>query len=206
MGVPTGAATLEIQLIADVARLQRDMAAMKTAVADATGSATAAFNNTSAASVAAATRMAAGAQAAARAAMGGAAGVATMGNSMRLSSQHAMNLGFQINDVVSGLVMGQNPFRIAAQQGGQFYQIMQQSGMGAKSFAVSLLELVGIVKVVGNAELNAAAAFAASQAASIKAMVDRSASTLAARQTTIALAQAELAAAETAPTGAWWRL
>jgi len=37
------------------------------------------------------------------------------------------NLSFQINDVVSGLLMGQAPFRIFAQQAGQFYQIGQQA-------------------------------------------------------------------------------
>ena len=33
------------------------------------------------------------------------------------------NLGYQINDVVSGLTMGQNPIQILAQQAGQFVQI-----------------------------------------------------------------------------------
>lgn len=38
------------------------------------------------------------------------------------------NLSFQINDVVSGLTSGQEPFRIFAQQAGQFVQVFQQGG------------------------------------------------------------------------------
>jgi len=38
------------------------------------------------------------------------------------------NLSFQVNDVVSGLAMGQQPMRIFAQQAGQFIQLFQQGG------------------------------------------------------------------------------
>lgn len=40
------------------------------------------------------------------------------------------NLSFQVNDVVAGLISGQAPFRILAQQGGQVFQIFQQGGSG----------------------------------------------------------------------------
>lgn len=43
-------------------------------------------------------------------------------------AQFAMtNLSFQVNDVASGLISGQEPFRIFAQQSGQIFQIYQQS-------------------------------------------------------------------------------
>ena len=41
-----------------------------------------------------------------------------------------VNMGYQINDVISGLAMGQSPFMILTQQGGQVVQILQQSQGG----------------------------------------------------------------------------
>ncbi|WP_191569199.1 phage tail length tape measure family protein [Paracoccus yeei] len=38
-----------------------------------------------------------------------------------------VNLGYQVNDVVSGLAMGQNPMQVLAQQAGQFVQIWPQA-------------------------------------------------------------------------------
>lgn len=38
------------------------------------------------------------------------------------------NFGFQVNDVVTGVLSGQQPFRIFAQQAGQFVQVFQQGG------------------------------------------------------------------------------
>jgi hypothetical protein len=49
-------------------------------------------------------------------------------HSSRLMQYTLTNLSFQVNDVVSGLVMGQTPFRIFAQQAGQFVQVFQQGG------------------------------------------------------------------------------
>jgi hypothetical protein len=43
------------------------------------------------------------------------------------------NLAYQVNDVFSGLAMGQGAFTILAQQGGQFYQIMSEAEGGLKS-------------------------------------------------------------------------
>jgi hypothetical protein len=42
-----------------------------------------------------------------------------------LRADEIRNLSFQINDVISGLAMGQSPFTVLTQQGGQFYQILQ---------------------------------------------------------------------------------
>jgi hypothetical protein len=51
-------------------------------------------------------------------------------NGMKLASYQATNLGYQINDVLSGIAVGQSPFTIMAQQGGQFYQILADIGGG----------------------------------------------------------------------------
>lgn len=40
------------------------------------------------------------------------------------------NLSYQVNDVVSGLAMGQRPMQILTQQGGQFYQILAGANGG----------------------------------------------------------------------------
>lgn len=45
-------------------------------------------------------------------------------------SYAAQNLTFQLNDIASGLAMGQSPFMIMAQQGGQVLQILQTSNKG----------------------------------------------------------------------------
>ncbi|MEI9995089.1 MAG: phage tail length tape measure family protein [Rhizomicrobium sp.] len=68
-----------------------------------------------------------------------AAPLATMAGKTKLSASEMTNLSYQLNDVASGLAMGQSPFMILTQQGGQFVQIMQQSGVGP----------VGIIKQVG---------------------------------------------------------
>lgn len=51
-----------------------------------------------------------------------------VGLNSRLAQYAMTNFSFQVNDVVSGLVMGQAPFRIFAQQAGQIVQIFQQIG------------------------------------------------------------------------------
>jgi hypothetical protein len=198
MGVPTGAATLEIQLIADVARLQSDMSAMKRTIADATGSASASFQRTGAASAASAAQMAAAAQAAARAAMGNTAAVAGMGRASGLAAHHVTNLSFQINDMVTGVLSGQNPLRIMAQQSGQVVQIMQQAGLGVRGFTMALLEMIGIVKITTSATTAAALAQAAAQEAALTKMKEATVAAIARRQTSIALVQAELAGAASA--------
>jgi hypothetical protein len=57
-----------------------------------------------------------------------------------LSASAMQNLGFQMNDVISGIAMGQGGFTILAQQGGQFYQILAQQGQGG---------LIGGVRALG---------------------------------------------------------
>ncbi len=44
-------------------------------------------------------------------------------NAIKLTSHQAANLSYQINDIATGLAMGQSPFQIMAQQGGQVIQV-----------------------------------------------------------------------------------
>lgn len=52
-----------------------------------------------------------------------------------LSRFQKTQLSFQLNDVISGLAMGQSPFQILAQQGGQILQIFQQTAGHMKNTA-----------------------------------------------------------------------
>jgi hypothetical protein len=58
------------------------------------------------------------------------AGLDHMANGLKIASYQATNLGYQLNDVVSGLLMGQSPFTIITQQGGQVVQILKDIGGG----------------------------------------------------------------------------
>lgn len=63
-----------------------------------------------------------------------------------LAAHQMTNLGYQVNDIVTGLASGQSPFMIIAQQGGQVQQILS-SGQGGvtgslKSIGASLLGIV----------------------------------------------------------------
>jgi hypothetical protein len=154
-------------------------------------------NSTRSAGVAAA-RMATDAQAASVATVRAAAGVTAFGSTSKIAAHNLANLSYQLNDVVSGLAMGQAPMQILTQQGGQFYQIMQQSGMGARGFAAALLEMTGVLKVTRDAELAEIAANAAASAAAISSAAQRSAAAIAAADTELALAEAQLRVATTA--------
>ena len=68
----------------------------------------------------------------------------------RLTYQQKTQLSFQANDVISGLAMGQSPFQILAQQGGQIVQVFQQTKVTQE----------GVVKAT-TAAATAQAAFAA---------------------------------------------
>lgn len=48
----------------------------------------------------------------------------------RLRQHQVANLGYQVNDVISGLLMGQRPGQVAMQQGGQIFQILNEGGGG----------------------------------------------------------------------------
>lgn len=51
------------------------------------------------------------------------------------------NLSFQINDIASGIAMGQSPFQILAQQGGQVFQVWQMNNNVFKEAAGLLVKV-----------------------------------------------------------------
>lgn len=53
----------------------------------------------------------------------------------RVMAGEMVNLGYQVNDVITGLMLGQPVLMIAAQQGGQIYQIFQTSKASVGDFA-----------------------------------------------------------------------
>ncbi|MBK6720121.1 MAG: phage tail length tape measure family protein [Sphingomonadales bacterium] len=118
------AGTLEIEMITNVARLQKEMADMKRSIAGAMGD------------------MADSASRADRAlnAVGG-GGVTRMGGSAKLAGHHVQNLVFQLNDMVVGLFSGQKPMTVFMQQGTQIGQIAMQAGVGIGGMARALLGL-----------------------------------------------------------------
>lgn len=61
----------------------------------------------------------------------------------RVLSGELSNLGYQVNDVVTGLLLGQPLFMIAAQQGGQIYQIFSHSKASVGDFASSFTSSIG---------------------------------------------------------------
>jgi hypothetical protein len=54
-----------------------------------------------------------------------------------LSGQQKTQLSFQLNDIISGLAMGQNPLQILAQQGGQVVQVFQQGKKAQEGVAAA---------------------------------------------------------------------
>lgn len=68
-----------------------------------------------------------------------------LGKQAGASTYLFQGLGFQINDIATGLAMGQSPFQILAQQGGQVYQVlsMQEGGVGGalKTIKERILEI-----------------------------------------------------------------
>jgi phage-related minor tail protein len=77
----------------------------------------------------------------------------------RLALHQARNLGFQMNDVLTGLMSGQSPAMIAAQQGGQIYQILSDGPGGAAGGAKRLLSYIGEIVTVGRVATLGIAAF-----------------------------------------------
>lgn len=60
------------------------------------------------------------------------------GTAFGLSAFQVQNLGFQVNDVITQLSLGQGVFRTLAAQGGQIFQIFDLSLATLKEFAVAL--------------------------------------------------------------------
>jgi hypothetical protein len=140
------AGTLEIEMITNVARLQKEMADIKRTVAGAMGDV---------------------ADSAARADRAlntvGGGGVTRMGGSAKLAGHHVQNLVYQLNDMVVGLFSGQKPLTVFMQQGSQIGQIGMQAGVGIGGMARALLGLAAssAAAALTNPYLLAAAAAAA---------------------------------------------
>jgi hypothetical protein len=194
MGVAASGATLEIQLVADVARLQRDMKDMQTIVKGATSSASRSFDDFAKGSVAAATAHAASAQTIARSAVTGAAGVRSLGMAASNSNIAMLEMVHITRSVAAQLAAGASPLRAFSMELGRISTAVQYSSGGITGLIKQFAQMIGIISVTGDAELSAAAATAAASATSIKAVADRTASVLAAREAQVALAKVELGA------------
>ena len=119
-------------------------------------------------------------------------GLIKSGSSAKLSSHEMMNLSYQLQDVVVGFASGQKPMTIFMQQGSQISQIMMNAGVGIGALVKQLSVMAGILKVTSDAELDAAAASAASAAQRISAAHAQSIASVEAAQTDRALAASAL--------------
>lgn len=146
-GVPAG--RLNIEIVAEIARLQQDLDKAKKLVNGATGdiarAAKAANDNLSS--------------------IGGGArafsdGAGKMASSSKLASHHMANLSFQIQDIIIGLQGGQKPMTVFMQQGSQIGQIMMQAGVGVGGLTKALLSMASAsaIAVATNPLLLASAA------------------------------------------------
>jgi phage-related minor tail protein len=83
------------------------------------------------------------------------------GTAARLTAFQYQQLGFQINDIATGLAMGQSPFQVMAQQGGQVYQVL---GQGPGGVGGALRALGG---TLGGLATSSVAVFGAATAAAV---------------------------------------
>ncbi len=140
------AGTLEIEMITNVARLQKEMADIKRSVAGAMGEVAASSAQADRAIEAVGSR-----------------GMTRMGGSAKLAGHQMQNLVYQLNDVVVSLFSGQKPMTVFMQQGSQIGQIAMQAGVGIGGMARALLGLAATAAATAltNPYLLAAAAAAA---------------------------------------------
>lgn len=118
------AGTLEIEMITNIARLQKEMADMKRTVGGAMNDIAATAGHADRAIEAVGTR-----------------GMTRMGGSAKLAGHHVQNLIYQVNDMVVSLASGQKPMTVFMQQGSQIGQIAMQAGVGIGGMARALLGL-----------------------------------------------------------------
>lgn len=81
--------------------------------------------------------------------------------STRQTTQQFTNLGYQLNDIMTGLITGQSPLMIIGQQGGQVYQALNGPGgvsAGIKNVGSKLWEMASIAKVAGAVVIGTAVA------------------------------------------------
>lgn len=118
------AGTLEIEMITNIARLQKEMADMKRAVGGTMNDIAATAGRADRAIEAVGTR-----------------GMTRMGGSAKLAGHQMQNLVYQLNDVVVSIASGQKPMTVFMQQGSQIGQIAMQAGVGIGGMARALLGL-----------------------------------------------------------------
>lgn len=139
------AGTLEIEMITNVARLQKEMVDMKRSVAGAMGDVVASAGRADKALDSVST-----------------GSMTRMGGSAKLASHQMQNLVYQLNDVAVSLFSGQKPMTVFMQQGSQIGQIGMQAGVGIGGMARALVGLAAsaAMVVLTNPYLLAAAAAA----------------------------------------------
>lgn len=85
----------------------------------------------------------------------GGTGTGSISGAARLSSHTLQQLSFQLNDIATGLISGQSPFTVMAQQGGQVYQVlsMQPGGVGGglRALGSQLAALITPARLAGGA-------------------------------------------------------
>jgi hypothetical protein len=193
---PASGATLEIQLVADVARLQRDMKSMQDVVGNATAGAGKSFAGMSAQTVSSATMMAAAAQASARASVGMPPAASRLAGASAANARIVSLEMFHVTkSLTEQLAMGVNPARAFASEIGRIGTAVQYSGGSVSGLIRQFAEWAGIITVTRDAELAEAAA-RKPRRPKRSGPRERAASTLEARNVEVALAQAQLAAAE----------
>lgn len=79
------------------------------------------------------------------AARAGVDGVNRYAGGLKNGGQHLTQFSFQLNDIATGLISGQKPMQVLAQQGGQVFQIFQQAAIEAGGFKAAIRALTAEV-------------------------------------------------------------
>lgn len=80
-----------------------------------------------------------------RAATNGLLGIDKYSSGLKNGGHYATQFSFQLNDIVTGLVSGQKPMQVLAQQGGQVAQIFQMAAIEAGGFKAGIRALTAEV-------------------------------------------------------------
>lgn len=128
----------------------------------------------------------------------GASMIRDTGQAAQIASHHAMNLGYQLNDVFVSLASGQNPMTVFIQQGAQIGQIYGQTGLTVKGFSLAIANMTGIIRTTTAAQEAAALAAANQMEASVAAANAQAAANVRAAETNIMISRTQVSMAATA--------